>query len=92
VKVKVAATDARQRRSVDQFPDQLDIDLSTDEIQEKFRHLKRNFHVPDIKYVHMMENGAVKKFKFESIEVNYYFLVNLPYALQVDALHLVESN
>jgi hypothetical protein len=72
--VKVVEKDARQRRSMDKFPDQLAVDLSTDEFHEQFQNLKRNYHVPDIKYVHMMENGAIKKFKFESKQVIHYFV------------------
>jgi hypothetical protein len=72
--VKVVATDKRQRRYINQFPDQLDVDVSTDELHEHFQNLKRNHHVPHIKYVHMMENGAVKKFRFERKEVIHYFV------------------
>jgi hypothetical protein len=59
---------------MDQFPDQLDVDLSTDEFHEQFQSLERNYHVPDIQYVHMMENGAIKMFKFESKQVIHYFV------------------
>ncbi|XP_060577527.1 uncharacterized protein LOC132734720 isoform X2 [Ruditapes philippinarum] len=74
VKVKVVDTDKRQRRYIDQFPDQLDVDVSTDELHEHFQNLKRNHHVPHIKYVHMMENGAVKKFRFERKETMAYYI------------------
>ncbi|XP_060561267.1 A disintegrin and metalloproteinase with thrombospondin motifs 19-like, partial [Ruditapes philippinarum] len=74
VKVKVVATDKRQRRYIDQFPDQLDVDVSTDELHEHFQNLKRNHHVPHIKYVHMMENGTVKKFRFERKETMAYYI------------------
>ncbi|XP_060586794.1 uncharacterized protein LOC132742397 [Ruditapes philippinarum] len=74
VKVKVVATDKRQRRYINQFPDQLDVDVSTDELHEHFQNLKRNHHVPHIKYVHMMENGAVKKFRFERKETMAYYI------------------
>ncbi|XP_060590809.1 uncharacterized protein LOC132745835 isoform X2 [Ruditapes philippinarum] len=74
VQVKVVDTDKRQRRYIDQFPDQLDVDVSTDELHEHFQNLKRNHHVPHIKYVHMMENGAVKKFRFERKETMAYYI------------------
>ena len=72
--MKVGATEARQRRSDDPFPDQLDVDLSTEDIHQKFRNLKRNYHVPDIKYVDMWDNGEMKPFKIENKEVIYHFI------------------
>ncbi|XP_060607903.1 uncharacterized protein LOC132760033 [Ruditapes philippinarum] len=74
VTVEVVETDARQRRSMDLFPDQLAVVLSTDELHEQVQNLKRNYHVPDIKYVHMMENGAIKKFKFENKQKTAYYI------------------
>ncbi|XP_053399843.1 zinc metalloproteinase/disintegrin-like isoform X2 [Mercenaria mercenaria] len=74
VEVKTIDTGARQRRSVDAFPDELDVELSTDEMHISLHHLKRNFDIPNEFPVHLMRNGEVKQYSFESKrKVAYYF-------------------
>lgn len=61
----------RSKRSDEIFPDELEIELSTSDVQQSFHHLRRNLDLSDKKPVYLMRNSEVKKYRFDNLQVWY---------------------